>query len=145
MKAKHKRFTVSELSCTIREAPDFPSDQVPALFIRAPCAIERIMLSPLDDSRDGPAAPTDDNIPQELLQLNFSLAEHASIKVIEELAKTRDKALIKAQLPINRVAWGGLSSVGGPNSHQYDDLRVIQAVREFQEGISRSKSKKRKQ
>lgn len=145
MKAKHKRFTVSELSCKIREAPGFPADQVPALFIRAPCAMERIMLSPLDDSRNGPAAPSDDTMPQELLQLNFSLAEPASVKVIEELAKTIDKALIKAQLPINRVAWGGLSSVGGPNPHLYSNLRVIQAVRLFQDGIGRRKSKKENQ
>ena len=95
------------------------------------------MLSPLDGSRDGPATPSDTTMPQELLQLNFSLAEPASIKMIEELAKTIDKALIKAQLPINRVAWGGLNSVGGPHH-----LRVIQAARLFQESISRKKARK---
>lgn len=142
LEAKHKRFTVSELCCKIREAPNFPSAQVPALFNRAPCAIERIMLSPLDDIRDGPSAPADTIIPQELLQLNFSLAERASSKIIEELAKTIDKALIKAQLPINRVAWGGLDSVGSSQPYTHGDLRVIQAVRLLQDGIGRKKSRK---
>lgn len=100
------------------------------------------MLSPLDDNKDGPSAPADAIMPQELLQLNFSLAERASIKTIEELAKTIDKALIKAQLPINRVAWGGLDSAESPRPYTHGDLRVIQAVRLLQDGISRQKSRK---
>lgn len=135
---------MSELSCKIREAPGFPFDQVPALFNRAPCAIERIMLSPLEDTKDTPAAPSETTVPQELLQLNFSFAKHPSSEVIEELAKAIDKALIKAQLPVNRVAWGGLSSVGGSHPYLHGDLRVIQAVRLFQDGISRKKSRKGK-
>lgn len=137
LEAKHNRFTVSELSCKIREAPGFPSAQIPALFNRAPYAIERIVLSPLEGSMDGPATPSDTTMTQELLQLNFSLAEPASFKMIEELAKTIDNALTKAQLPIDRVAWGGLNSAAGPHH-----LRVVQAVRSFQESISRKKSRK---
>ena len=98
------------------------------------------MLSPLDDIRDGPSGPADTIINQELLQLNFSLAERASIKIIEELAKTIDKALIKAQLPINRVAWGGLDSVGSYRPYIRGDLRVIQAVRLLQDGLGRRRS-----
>lgn len=145
LEAKHKRFTVSELACKIREAPGFPSDQVPAFFIRAPCAIERIMLSPLDDIRDDPAAASEEFMSQELLQLNFGLAERASIKMIEKLAKTIDLALSKAQLPVNWVAWGGLNSLGGPRPYLHSDLRVIQAVRLFQDGINRKKSRKESQ
>ena len=102
------------------------------------------MLSPLDDHVDGSVATSDDTTPQELLQLNFSLAERASTKMIEKLAKTIDLALKKAQLPITRVAWGRLDSLGGPQPYHHGDLRVIQAVRRFQDGISRKKSRKRR-
>lgn len=112
LKAEHGRFNVSQLAYKIRQAPGFPRDQLPALLIRTPGSIERITLSPLDDIRNEPLASSGDTISQQLLQLRFSLAERASIKMVEKLAKTIDRAFSNAQLPINWVAWQGLSSVG---------------------------------
>lgn len=114
---------MSELSCRVRDAPGFPEEQVPAQFNRAPRAIERIMLAPLDNIKDGSVSISDDTMPQELLQLNFILAERATLKMIKRLAETLDLALKKAQMPINRVAWGGLNSLEGFQPSNNGNLR----------------------
>lgn len=136
--ADQKRFTVSELSRKIREAPDFPQDQVPVQFDRAPHAIERIVLAPLMDNKDGPAATLDNRTPQGLLHLNFIFAEPPSDKIIEKLAQALDRALKKEKMPINRIAWGGLSSWEGSQSSENGHL-VIQAVNQFRKGLKGKK------
>jgi hypothetical protein len=138
------RFTVSELTRKIREAPGFPSDQKPVHFDRAAHGIERILLTPLavvGDNNDAPSPVSNDTTPQGLLQLNFIFAELPSRKMIEKFATTLNRAMKKEQMPINRIAWGGLSSWGGSELSVNGNLYFIEAVKKLKDGLSRRKSK----
>lgn len=143
LEVEQKRFTVSELSRKIRGAPGFPKNQEPVQFDRAYHAIERIVLAPLDDIKDGPA--TSDTKPHGLLHLNFILAEAPSQKMIKKLAKALDLALKKEQLPIDRIAWGGLSSWEASQPSSASRLHVMRAVKLFQDGVTRRKSREGRQ
>lgn len=135
---------MSELSRKIREAPGFPSDQKPVHFDRAAHGIERIVLTPLavvGDNNDAPSPGCDDTTPQGLLQLNFIFAELPTLKMITNFATTLNRAMKKGQMPVNRIAWGGLSTWGGSELSANRNLHVIEAVKKFKVGLSRRKSK----
>ena len=143
------RFTVSELSCKIRAAPDFPPDQVPVQFDRGVHAIERIMLAPISKSSgaNAVAAPSSGDTPtdslQGLLHLNFIFEEPPSHKEIEKLAKALNRVMYKEKLPVNRIVWGGLCSWGGVQPSATAHSGMMKAAKLFNYAYNRSKSKRK--
>ena len=143
------RFTVSELSCKIRAAPNFPADQVPVQFDRGVHAIERIMLAPISQSNgpsdlatSGSGDPPSDML-QGLLNLNFIFEEPPSGKEIEKLAKALNRVMYKEKMPVNRIVWGGLCSWGGIQPSVTAHSGMMKAAKLFHHAYNRSKSKRK--
>lgn len=133
-----RRFTVAQLSRKIREAPNFPKDQVPVQLDRCYRTIERMVLAPLAKTDENTEATsndpksTEDN--QGHLSLNFVLDKAPSTSIVVTLAKALHHAMRKHELPVKRIAWGGFQLA---HTHMY-----YQAARMFQEGISRKKARR---
>ena len=130
---------MSELSNKIRDAPNFPPNQVPVQFDRAFHAIERIILAPLGDTKDDHGAAHDDSTPQGILHLNFVFAESPSDKMIKELARALDRALKIQEMPITRIAMGGFTSWDDSQASENGRLLVSHAVKQFKRGLKKRK------
>ena len=135
-----KLFTISGLSRKIREAPNFPRDQVPVQLDRGAGSIERIMLTPLpqtdghtESSRDEPQIPE----PQGLLNLNFIFDKLPSKDAITQFGENLNKFIIREQMPVHRIVWGGLTSWEGVQPSPGAHLQKLAAAKLFKQAAER--------
>ncbi|KAI9798991.1 MAG: Phosphatidylinositol-4-phosphate 5-kinase [Piccolia ochrophora] len=142
-----ERFTTSELANKIREAPNFPKDQVPTLLERNTASVERIILSPLVEE-NGTARPTETSSeredltqPQEVLDLKFVFEQRPSKQNITDFAKSLNWMLKKDGFRIRRVLWGGIDP--WPPQHQTAEIlpMVFEAVNRLRERAVRRRFK----
>jgi len=137
---EQERFTVSGLSRKIREAPDFPSDQVPVHFDRGMHSIERIVLAPLSEkSQANPPSPNDlsRSSPQGLLSLNFVFEAPPTVQDIEKLGNALNRVMYKNQMPVSRIVWGGFGAWGGNHPSPGAGSSVIKAANQFKKAGER--------
>ncbi|MCJ1265850.1 Phosphatidylinositol-4-phosphate 5-kinase [Lobaria immixta] len=140
------KFTLSELCCKIREAPDFPPDQIPVQYDRGVHTFERIIIAPLpeigNDEKNAPEG-IDDSDPQGLLHLNFFFEEPPSKDIIDNMAKGMNRLVYEQGLPVNRIVWGGLVSWGGaqPSRAGEETTMILKAVKMFRDRYRHKLSK----
>lgn len=143
----------------IREAPNFPADQVPVHLDRGAQTVERIIIAPLletgnhestvieksiDDAprvglhaaRKGLHAP-----PKGLLHLNFIFEKPPSQATIEKFAHAMNRLVKEQELPVDQIAWGGLVSWRGTQPSCAVQETMMTAVKMFKEGHHRKKSR----
>ena len=140
------RFTVSELSRRIRDAPNFPPDQVPVLFERSESSLERIILAPLQDTEEASEGqsrtpePEVDSSPQGLLRLNFVFKTPPTNYQVQKFAKALKTVWYKDQMPLDRIVWGGLSSWGGRHPSAKSSVGVVKAASALRDLLKRKRS-----
>lgn len=130
--------------CKIREAPNFPADQVPVHLDRGAHTVERIILAPLPETGNHESSATEkiiDAPPQGLLHLNFIFEKPPSQATIEKFAYAMNRLVKEQELPVNQIAWGGLVSWGGTQPSCAVQETMMKAVRMFKEGYLRKKSR----
>ena len=132
------KFTLSELCCKIREAPDFPPDQIPAQYDRGGQTFERIIIAPLPEignDEKNASEGIDDSDPQGLLHLNFFFEEPPSKDIIDNMANGMNRLVYEQGLPVNRIVWGGLVSWGGsqPSRAGEETTMILKAVKMFKD------------
>ena len=117
------RFTVSDLSRKITDAPGFPEDQFPILRERSEPSLERIMLAPLhhnvengDDARI-PSKPQNEAPTRGILSLNFVFKHPPSKEEVKKFAENLKRFWLNHDLPLDRIVWGGLSRWEGGSAH----------------------------
>lgn len=140
------KFTLSELCCKIREAPDFPRDQIPAQYDRGGQTFERIIIAPLPEignDEKNASEGIDDSDPQGLLHLNFFFEEPPSKDIIDNMAEGMNRLVYEQGLPVNRIVWGGLVSWGGsqPSRAGEESTMLLKAGKIFMD-ISRHRKSK---
>ncbi|KAL8950187.1 MAG: hypothetical protein Q9222_003765 [Ikaeria aurantiellina] len=138
------RFTVSELSCKIRNAPGFPRDQVPVQLDRGVHAIQRIMLAPLPEpSNDAeshtPEPPSTEA--QGLLNLNFFLDEPPTQKTVKKFAQALSRFMWQEKMPVNRIVWGGLTSWGGTQPSAKVNAQKLAVAKMFRRALDRKNTR----
>lgn len=136
------RFTLSELSCMVRQAPDFPKDQVPVQFDRDNRSIERIVLAPLDTTSDtkNSVPKSSDDRPQGLLSLNFIFEKPPSIETVKKFGKGLNRVMYNQKMPVDRIVWGGLRSWGGSEPFSKTHLTKLKVVKQFKDSLAQKKS-----
>ena len=114
---RSEKFTTSELTNKIREAPYFPKEQVPTLCERNAASSLRIVLTPLPENGSPIEEP---HTPLPNLRNDQELRESLHLKIV--LEKLPDKAdiagfakavkqLISGQrMLVHQVIWGGIHS-----------------------------------
>ena len=133
---EQSKFLVSELSCKIREAPNFPKDQVPVQFDRGCRSIQRIMLAPLPESSDrGESISRDGG--QGLLNLNLIFDEVPTASAIKQFGRALTHHVYTSEMPVNRIVWGGLTSWEGVQLSAGAHVRKLHAVKAFKEAGKR--------
>lgn len=144
------RFTLSELSCKIREAPDFPPDQIPVQFDRGAHTLEQIIIAPLPetgnetgDDESSALKGSDDAVPQGLLHLNFFFEKPPSKDTIDKFAQGMNRLVYEQELPVNRIVWGGLVSWGGaqPSRAGKEAMMKMKVLKKLREACLRNPSK----
>ncbi|KAL8710279.1 MAG: hypothetical protein Q9220_005049 [cf. Caloplaca sp. 1 TL-2023] len=138
------RFTVSELSCKIRNAPGFPRDQVPVQLDRGVHAIQRIMLAPLpepsnDAEQHTPEPPSREA--QGLLNLNFFLDEPPTKPTIKKFAQALSRFMWQEKMPVNNIVWGGLTSWDGTQPSARVNAQKLAAAKMFQRALDRKNTR----
>ncbi|MCJ1423610.1 hypothetical protein MMC29_001494 [Sticta canariensis] len=139
------RFTLSELSCKIREAPNFPRGQVPVQFDRCPHTLERIIIAPLLETENDEGSmfeSIDDTVPQGLLNLNFFFERPPRQETIKHFAEAMNRLVYEQKLPVTRIVWGGLCSWGGVQpSFAAQNLMMKASLKFLKAGKFRKKSR----
>ena len=142
---EQSKFLISELSCKIRDAPNFPKDQVPVQLDRGPHAIQRIMLAPLPETSDRvDSTSRDSNIigPQGLLNLNFIFDQLPTKDMIKQFGDALNRFMWQTGMPVNRIIWGGLTSWEGIQPSAGAHTQKLAAVKLFQKaGMNRRRLK----
>lgn len=112
-----EKFTTSELTNKIKEAPNFPKEQVPVLCERNAASSLRIVLAPLpeEDSEEeqwhGPTTNSPGNQEdRELLHLKIVLEKFPDRADIAKLAKAVKQLIAGQNMLVHRVIWGGIHS-----------------------------------
>lgn len=136
------RFTLSELSCKIRDAPYFPRDQVPVQFDRGVHTLEQIIVAPLPETGNDESESIDESVPQGLLHLNFFFEKPPSKSTIDSFAQGMNRLVYEQGLPINRIVWGGLISWGGVQPSQAGQETMMKAVKMMKDAYRRRLSRK---
>ena len=137
-------FVVSQLSSRIREAPNFPNDQVPVQLDRGDGSIERIMLAPLPERVDttGDARVKSDTPNQQgLLHLNFIFDEPPTKANITNFRNNLNRFMWREKMPVNRIVWGGLTSWGGVQQSPGAQKNWLHAAKRFKAGADRRRSR----
>lgn len=141
------RFTTSQLTRKIKECPDFPKWQVPALIERNAASVERIVLAPLskyEEIREKVGEESDDvSKNRELLDLKFILDKCPSKKEIRELAKGVNMMIQTKDFVVHRVIWGGLYP--WPARVDVHHPIVQEAAKRFKQGLSRREQSRNRQ
>ena len=134
---------MSQLSSRIREAPNFPKDQVPVQLDRGDGSIERIMLAPLPeevDSTEDARIKSDTPTQQGLLHLNFIFDEPPTKANITNFGKNLNRFMWKEKMPVNRIVWGGLTSWGGVQQSPGAQRNWLHAAKRFKAAADRRRS-----
>ena len=143
LKIEQPRFTVCELSRKIKEAPDFPKDQIPVQIDRCGHAISRIIITPLtktENSKEAVQTNPNDIGPQGILTLNFVLKEIPSERTIQKFAQALNHATFAQQLPVDRIVWGGLNPWRDIQPSAGVQSSVIRAAQILKHRVARRKS-----
>ena len=109
------KFTISVLSRKIREAPNFPKNQVPVQMDRGAGSIERIILTPLPQTTGQTESSLNEpqtTEPQGLLNLNFIFDKPPTEASIIQFGENLNKFINREKMPVDRIVWGGLTSWG---------------------------------
>ncbi len=135
LKEEQSKFLVSELSRKIRDAPNFPKDQVPVQLDRGFHAIQRIMLAPLPETSDRTDPTSRASLavgPQGLLNLNFIFDKPPSKKKIIQFGDALNRFMWQTEMPVNRIVSGGLTSWGGIQPSPGAYAQKLAAVKLFE-------------
>ena len=138
-----RRFTTSELTNKIKDAPGFPKRQVPMLCERNAAQVERIILAPMSEDGTTPEEPKDKNTSvtatRELLHLKFVLERYPEKEEVAQLAKRVNRMLQSQDHLVRRVVWAGIHT----DSHSHLDIHspiVHQVIQRFRAAGSRRRS-----
>lgn len=129
------RFLVSELSSKIREAPNFPIDQVPVQFDRGVRSLQRIMLAPLPEISDQADSTLEGSSavgPQGLLNLHMVFNVPPTKKEIRQFGEAMNRFMCQNGMPVDRIIWGGLTSWSGSQPSPRAQEKKLAAVRFFE-------------
>jgi hypothetical protein len=108
-----KKFTMTELANKIRDAPNFPREQVPTLIARDPQCSQRIVLSPLPSKGEEDAgAEEPKEVVPEYLELRFYFDKAPNDHELKDLALALTRHINNSKGgSLYRVSFGGLYSV----------------------------------
>ena len=142
------RFTISGLSRKIREAPNFPKNQVPVQLDRGAGSIERIMLAPLPETTGQTESPLNESQisePQGLLNLNFILDKPPTEDIITQFGENLNKFINREKMPVERIVWGGLTSWEGHQPSAGAHAQKLAAAKLFRAGLRKRSERKQRE
>ena len=142
---EQSKFLITELYDKIRDAPNFPKDQVPVQIDRGSHSLQRIMLAPLpetSDQADSTLRASSGRGPQGLLNLNLIFDEVPSKEYISQFAEALNRFMWQTGMPVNKIIWGGLTSWGGVQHSPGAHAKRLTAVKLFEYAGIRAKSKR---
>ena len=140
------KFTISGLSRKIREAPNFPKNQVPVQLDRGAGSIERIILTPLPQTTGQMESSSDESQitePQGLLNLNFIFDKPPTEAIITQFGDNLNKFINREKMPVDRIVWGGLTSWGGVQPSPGAHKQYLAAAKAFKKAGARRTSVRR--
>ena len=132
---EQSKFLISKLSCKVRDAPNFPKDQVFVQIDRGSHSLQRIMLAPLpgtSDQADSTLRASSCIGPQGLLNLNLIFDESPSKKDISQFGEVLNRFMWQTGMPVNRIIWSGLTSWGGVQPSPGAHAKRLTAVKLFE-------------
>ena len=141
-----EKFTTSELTNRIKEAPYFPKEQVPVLCERNAASSLRLVLAPLPEGKSQVEQQQHSPTPmsacnqedREVLTLKLVLEKLPDKTDIARLAKVVKQLIAGQHMLVHRVLWGGIHSQ--TESHPNLDYIVRQAAKRFLEPVTRRRS-----
>ena len=142
------RFTISGLSRKIREAPNFPRNQVPVQLDRGAGSIERIMLAPLPQTTGQTESSLNEpqiTEPQGLLNLNFIFDKPPTQDIIIQFGENLNKFINRQEMPVDRIVWGGLTSWEGAQPSPGAHSQKLAAAKLFKAGLRRKSVRKQRE
>ena len=137
------RFTISGLSRKIREAPNFPKNQVPVQLDRGAGSIERIILAPLPQTTGQTESSSNESQiaqPKGLLNLNFIFDQPPTEAIITQFGNNLNKFINREKMPVDRIVWGGLTSWEGVQPSPGAHKQKLAAAKAFKKAGDRRKS-----
>ena len=142
------KFTISGLSRKIREAPNFPKNQVPIQLDRGASSIERIILGPLaQETGQTESSVNESQItePQGLLNLNFIFDKPPTQDIIIQFGENLNKFINRQEMPVDRVVWGGLTSWEGAQPSPGAYAQKLAAAKLLKAGLRRKSVRKQRE